>query len=104
MHYPVSFLEIKASVQQETANNAAMEANDVGPKVGDVVEKQGIDQKLHSSADDTKDAIQDEVPVFAIELPYFQRNPYLSGKNTKKNNCISKKRCTFAVRFEETIY
>lgn len=66
---PVFFLEIEVPVKHETANNTTMETDDVGPKVGYILEQQGKNQKLYSSADDTEEAIEDEVPVFAIELP-----------------------------------
>lgn len=65
----VRFLEIVIPVQKETANNAAMEGDDVGPKVGHAFEKQGKNGKFQPRTDDANDGVEDEMPVFTIELP-----------------------------------
>ena len=65
---PVFFLEIKTSVQQKTTDNAAMEADDIGPHVGNPLVKQGKNHKFHQRADDADDGIEIKMPVFSINL------------------------------------
>ena len=46
-----------------------MEGDDVGPKVGHAFEKQGKNGKFQPRTDDANDGVEDEMPVFTIELP-----------------------------------
>ena len=65
---PVLFLEIETSIQQKTANDAAMEPNDVGPHVRYQLVKQCKNHKLHSRTDDTDDGVKKKVSVTSIYL------------------------------------
>jgi hypothetical protein len=62
-------LEVHETVQDETAENAAMRADDVcNQVVASEIAQYGIDDEIQSGAGSSDDSIENEVPVFAIQL------------------------------------
>ena len=53
----VFFLEIDVSVQEETAQDAAVKCDDIGPQIRDVAVEKGKESKLHAGADNAEQGI-----------------------------------------------
>lgn len=61
-------VEIVFSVQEETAKDAAVESDDIGPEVGHDFQQKPINGKFQSCADGAYQRVEDEIPEFFVEL------------------------------------